>query len=79
MLICNLFQLGLSLLEDFFWLKRFATTMLPPGSPGASGGPEDRGEWEERAGKFKTNVSDIHTVFVKLCSCRNRCGLKIYA
>ncbi len=59
------------LLEDFFWLKRFATSMLPPGSPGA-GTPEDRREWEIRAAKFKQNVTDIHVLFVKLCSCQNR-------
>lgn len=79
-LLCQLFYLpsdhgriGLALLEDFFWLKRCATTMLPPGSPGA-GSLDERREWEKRAAKFKQNVTDIQMLFVKLCSCQNRWG-----
>ena len=41
MVLCQLFFLpadhgavGLQLLEDFFWLKRNANSMIPPGTPG---------------------------------------------
>lgn len=78
MLLCQLFflpsdhgKVGLELLNDFFWLKRNATTMLPPGTP-ESGTPEDRQEWETRSAKFKQYVTEIQTLFVKLCSCQNR-------
>ena len=78
LLISNLFylpsehgQIGLDLLNDFFWLKRNANTMLPPGSVG-SGTSEDRQEWENRAAKLKQNVSEVQKLFVKLCSCQNR-------
>ena len=43
MVLCQLFFLpadhgavGLQLLEDFFWLKRNANSMIPPGTPGES-------------------------------------------
>ncbi|TRY79824.1 hypothetical protein TCAL_10265 [Tigriopus californicus] len=78
LLLCHLFYLpcdhgaiGIDLLNDFFWLKRNANTMLPPGTLGA-GTTEDRQEWEQRANKFKQNVQDIQTLFAKLCSVQNR-------
>ncbi len=37
-----------------------------------AGSPEDRQEWEHRASKFRKTVSDVQTLFVKICSCENR-------
>ena len=58
-------------MDDFFWLKRNATSMLPPGSPGA-GSPEDRAEWEARAARFRRLVGRVQALFAKLCDCQNR-------
>ena len=78
LVLCQMFYLpsehghfGLDLLNEFYWLKRHGTFMLPRGSIG-SGTKEDLEEWRERAAKFDASVKSAIGLFEKLCACQNR-------
>ena len=74
LLLCQCFYLpsehglfGNDLLNEFYWLKRNATAMLP-----GSGTKDDKEEWEHRAERFNDMVKNVVGIFQKLCACQNR-------